>query len=200
MPVMSAQAIVPTTGISLQPQPQPTIERPSAAQPTEAVAKEGFSPPVRPTAAANLQSGGPETAKLPAVQIAEPVSRLGTEAAKRMAAYRSGANKLLKARIEATRVRLDLEPDNSYSIELFATDNSDPARVERFLRRARELVSLDDVYVLPQSSGGKYRIRVTYGGYPDRNAAAEAVDRLPPKYRQAFQTELRSFAELRASL
>jgi MSHA biogenesis protein MshM len=106
----------------------------------------------------------------------------------------------LKARIEATRERLGREPDGSYSIELFATDNSDPVRMERFLIRARELVALDDILVLPQSNGGRYRIRVTLGGFPDRSSAAQAAERLPAKYKQAFQTELRSFAELRESI
>jgi septal ring-binding cell division protein DamX len=98
------------------------------------------------------------------------------------------------------RERLEREPDGSYSIELFSTDNSDPARVERFLVRARELVPLDQVLVLPQLVGNRYRIRVAYGAYPDRASAAQAADRLPPKYKQAFQTDLRSFAELRAGL
>ncbi len=127
-------------------------------------------------------------------------SRLGPEAATRLAAYRPGGNKLLRERIEATRARLEREPDGSYSIELFSSDNTDPGRLERFLIRAKALVPLDDVYVLPQSSGGKQRIRVTYGGYPDRDSAAQAAERLPPKYKEAFQRELRTFAEMRESI
>jgi hypothetical protein len=72
--------------------------------------------------------------------------------------------------------------------------------VERFLVRAKVLVPLDELYVLPQGNGGRYRIRVTFGGYPDRNAAAQAAETLPPKYRQAFRAELRTFAELREAL
>jgi septal ring-binding cell division protein DamX len=127
-------------------------------------------------------------------------SRLPSDAIKRIAAYPTGKNNLLKSRIEATRERLDREPDGSYSIELFSTDNSDPGRVERFLVRAREVVSLEDLLVLPQGNGGRYRIRVTFGGYPDRDTAAQAVEALPAKYKQAFRPELRSFAELRESL
>ena len=132
--------------------------------------------------------------------VSGTASRLGPEAASRLAAYRPGGNKLLKERIKATRARLEREPDGSYSIELFSSDNIDPGRVERFLIRAKALVPLDDVYVLPQSSGGKQRIRVTYGGYPDRDSAAQAAERLPPKYKEAFQRELRTFAELRESI
>ena len=122
------------------------------------------------------------------------------DAVQRISAYPVGSNRLLKQRIAATLQRLEREPDGSYSIELFSTDNSDPDRVQRFLVRARDLVPLDDIYVLPQANGGKYRIRITLGGFPNREAAAKAVERLPPKYKQAFQTDLRSFAELRAAL
>ena len=129
-----------------------------------------------------------------------PTPRLDPQAASRLDSYKPGPNKLLRDRIQATRARLESEPDGSYSIELFATDNIDPGRVERFLVRAKALVPLEDVYVLPGSAGGKPRIRVTFGGYPDRDTAAQAVERLPSKYRQAFQPELRTFAELRAAL
>lgn len=181
------------------------VQAPAPARPSEAIA---------PTAAASAQGAEPAAQNVEAKAAAAPepapakskllelenASRLGPDAASRLASYRAGDNRLLKERLEATRALLEREPDESYSIELFSTENTDPGRVERFLIRARNLVPLDDVYVLPQSSGGKRKIRVTYGGYPDRNAAAQAVERLPPKYRQAFQTELRTFAELRASI
>lgn len=92
------------------------------------------------------------------------------------------------------------DPDSNYSIELYSTDNTDPARMERFLIRARDMVPLEDVYVFPETAGRKYRLRVTVGSFPDRAAAAAAAEFLPPKYKQAFQTELRSFAELREAL
>jgi MSHA biogenesis protein MshM len=136
----------------------------------------------------------------PTAEKAPPASLLGVNAARRIAAYETGKNHLLKSRIEATRHRLDQEPDGSYSIELFATDNSDPARVERFLLRAREVVAIEDLMVIPQGNSGRYRIRVTFGGYSNREAAARAEEALPAKYKQAFRTELRSFAELRESL
>lgn len=167
------------------------------------------SPPVSPPVEASASGPSSTFPVVDAHRPAEPgvakpqesgQSRLEPEAAMRMAAYRPGSNRLLKERIEATRALLEKEPDGSYSIELFSTDNTDPGRVERFLLRAKSLVPLEDVYVLPQSGGGKPKIRVTYGGYPDRDSAARAAERLPPKYRQAFQTELRTFGELRAAL
>jgi septal ring-binding cell division protein DamX len=118
----------------------------------------------------------------------------------RMAGYSAGRNPLLLARLEATRERLETEPDTRYSLELYITENSDPARVERFLIRARDLVPLEEVFVVPLEAGGRHRIWALYGVYPDRGAAREAVQQLPLKYQQAFRPYPRSFAELRRAL
>jgi MSHA biogenesis protein MshM len=189
----------PPSAINPSPTPAPSSRSELVTQPAA-----GGPLPASDTSSSHsgrepAQPAGPEVAKQKPAD-AQVFSRLDPDAASRMAAYRAGGNKLLKERIEATRARLDREPDGSYSIELFSTDNTDPGRVERFLLRAKALVPLDDVYVLPQSNAGKPRIRVTFGGYPDRDTAAQAAERLPTKYRQAFQPELRSFAELRAAL
>ncbi len=129
-----------------------------------------------------------------------PASLLQREHLARLAGYSAARYPLLSARLEATRARLDTESDNRYSIELYLSDNSDPARVERFLIRARDLVPLDNVYVVPLEGGGRYRIWALFGVYPDREAAQRAAGQLPPKYLQAFRTEPRSFAELRRAL
>lgn len=118
----------------------------------------------------------------------------------RIAGYAVASRSLLGERIAAARERLRREADESYCVELFVTENSDPARLERFLTRARALLPLADLYVIPIASGSRYRIRVVYGAYPDRDAAAAAAQRLPPKYQSAFRTGLRSFAELRGAV
>ena len=144
----------------------------------------------------------PVVAAVPAVAAATAAPRalLQPEQLSRLAGYSAGRNPLLRARLEATRARLEAEPDERYSIDLYISDNSDAARVERFLMRARDLVPLDEVFVVPVESGGRYRIWALYGVYPDHEAARQAAQRLPPKYQQAFRTEPRSFAELRRAL
>lgn len=118
----------------------------------------------------------------------------------RLAGYGPGRNPLLLERLEATRARLEAEPDTHYSLELYISDNSEPARVERFLMRARELVPIEEIFVLPLEAGGRYRIWALFGVYPDRGAAREAAGRLPPKYQQAFRPYPRSFAEVRRAI
>jgi MSHA biogenesis protein MshM len=129
-----------------------------------------------------------------------PPPLLQREKLARLAGYNAGRYPLLIARLAATRERIETEPDEHYSIELYITDNSDPARVERFLMRARDLVPIDEVFVLPVADGDRFRIWALYGVFPDRATAQQSAGRLPPKYQQAFQTQPRSFAELRGAL
>jgi MSHA biogenesis protein MshM len=126
-----------------------------------------------------------------------PRSLLAEAQIRRIANYTVGPHPLLRERIEAASALLASEPGASYSLELFVTSNTDPARVERFLIRARDLVPLTDLYVIPMASAGGYRLAVVYGIYPSREAAARAVEHLPPKYNRAFQPVPRSLAALR---
>jgi type II secretory pathway predicted ATPase ExeA len=161
--------------------------RPPAASPAKAIA------------AAPAETPKPPPALVPAATPAPP-TLLSAEQMRRLDGYGAGRNGLLRERLAATRDRLLAEPDASYSIELFQADNSDPERAERFLIRARDLVPLSEVYVIPVARSGRYRLRVAYGIFADKNAASEAAKRLPPKYQNAFRFEPRSLAELRASI
>lgn len=137
------------------------------------------------------------------VQVPEkpsPAQLLAPEQLRRLEGYAAGRNPMLRERIAGAREKLASEPDTGYSIELFVAENSDAARTERFLARARELVPLSEIYVIPVATGSSYFLRVAYGTYPSKEAAAEAAQRLPPKYQNAFRFELRSFAELRAAI
>jgi MSHA biogenesis protein MshM len=135
-----------------------------------------------------------------------PAALLTAEQLRRLDGYGAGRNLLLRERLAATREKLIGAPDASYSIELFLADNSSPERAERFLQRARDLVPLAEVYVIPVAAGtgaggsARYKLRVNYGAFGNRDAAANAAKRLPPKYQNAFKFELRSFAELRAAI
>ncbi len=142
---------------------------------------------------APARAAAPAPEKPPATLLS-PAKRL------RLEGYATGRNPLLRERLAATREKLESDPDTGYSIELFITENSDAARTERFLLRARELVPLSELYVIPVAAGSRYLLRVAYGTYPSKEAAAEAAKRLPPKYQNAFRFELRSIAELRAAI
>ncbi len=125
---------------------------------------------------------------------------LEADQARRIAGYSPGPQRLLAERIAATREVLDSSPDEHYALELFITENTDPARMERFLLRAREMVPLEELFVIPMPAGKQYRLRVVFGDFASREEALAAEKRLPPKYQDAFQTAPRSFAELRGQI
>jgi len=178
---------------------RPAVVTPSPAAPAS-------SPQVPATALPAGESGktpaGDAAAPASTAQVAEksPAPLLAPEQLRRLDGYAAGRNPMLRERIAGAREKLETEPDASYSIELFVAENSDAARTERFLARARELVPLSEIYVIPVATGSSYFLRVAYGAYPSREAATEAAKRLPPKYQNAFSFVLRSFAELRAAI
>lgn len=166
-------------------------------KPSPAVASVSVEPVSTPPAAP-VVAPEPEPAPAPA-PVAAP-SHLRPEQAERLDHYSPAGHRLLAERIAAARAVLERAPDEGYSIELFTTDNSDPARMERFLLRARDFVPLEELFVIPIADAGQYRLRVVYGEFPTREQAAAAGKRLPPKYQEAFRTELRSFGELRGQI
>ena len=133
-----------------------------------------------------------------------PPSHLTPAQVRKLKAYSPAGQKLLAERLAASIELLTRSADERYALELYTTDNSDPARMERFLLRARDLVPLDDVFIIPLASGrdagGVYRIRVVVGQYNSSDQALAAARRLPPKYQRAFRVFPRTFAELRKAL
>jgi MSHA biogenesis protein MshM len=127
-------------------------------------------------------------------------AQLNGAQARRIERYSPAGHRLLTERIAAAREVLQRAPDEGYSIELFTTDNADPARMERFLLRARELVPLAELYVIPLTAAGPPRLRVVYGSFATRDEAAAAGKRLPARYQEAFRISVRSFAELRRQI
>jgi len=98
--------------------------------------------------------------------------------------------------------KLTTVTDERYSVELYISENTDPARVERFLARARDSdrVSLEDLYIVPVKVGDGYRIWAFFGDYPDPVKATQAAATLPRRYQESFPLRPRTFAELRRAL
>jgi type II secretory pathway predicted ATPase ExeA len=148
----------------------------------------------------------PATPLAPASAAAEPrpapeaEPRLSAEQERRLAGYTAAGQRLLGERLAAAHTLLERADDERYTLELFFTENTDPARMERFLLRARDLVPLEELYVIPVAGAGQYRLWVVFGDFATRAEALEASRRLPPRYQQAFRAAPRSFGELRRQL
>jgi hypothetical protein len=177
-----APATVTAPPKALEPAPPAPVPEQQAAPAPQPVAPEPPAPAAEPPK--------PEPA---------PVF-LTPEQEKRVATFPHGGQKLLKARLEATLERLRELPGDRVSLDLYYTDNWEAARLERFLARASDLVSLEDILVIPTAGPNRYRVRVAYGAYLSREAAVEAYGRLPPKYRQSFPLEPRSLDMLRGEI
>lgn len=129
-----------------------------------------------------------------------PEPRLSEEQARRLAGYTAAGQRLLAERLAATRELLERADDERYALEFFLTENADPGRMERFLLRAREIVPLEALHVIPIAAGEHYRLWVLFGDFASREEAAAASGRLPPRYQQAFRAAPRSFGDLRKQL
>jgi MSHA biogenesis protein MshM len=186
-------------GLALHRAPHAPLPARPATAPSARPAARLPAKPVAPPAAPAKRAADPASAPArpePAA-AAKPAALLSPEQLRRFDGYDHRGQRLLGERIAAARWLLEREPDERYSVELFVTDNTDPARMERFLARARDLGLLPDVYVIPLASARGYRMWVVYGDFPDRAAALEAGRGLPPKYQKEFRTTPRSFADLR---
>jgi MSHA biogenesis protein MshM len=131
---------------------------------------------------------------------AAPEPRLSQDQRRRLEAYSTAGYQLLSERLAATRELLERAPDDGYAVELFVTDNPQPARMERFLLRARDMVPLSEVFLVPMSGGRNARLRVVYGSFDNAEQALQAQRRLPPKYQREFELAPRTFGELRKQM
>ena len=129
----------------------------------------------------------PHNSPVPAVQHGSTASIGGVK----LAGY-----ELLEQRVEATIQTVGATNRDTYTIQLFATENVQPDRMERFLARARSLVDLSDLYVHPVINGDRAKFRVTYGIYSSRDQASAAVGVLPEKYQTSFQPEIYALSEI----
>ncbi|MGE5641269.1 MAG: ExeA family protein [Clostridia bacterium] len=160
-----------------------------AAQPGPIPQPQAKSEPAAPVAA-------PEPKSVPAETLPPPAP--SKELQRRFASYSPRGQKLLSSRLAAARDWLERSPGEHYALELFWTENTDPARMERFLQRAADLVPLSSLYVVP--APGASRLHVLYGDFASREEALEASKRLPPRYQQAFRALPRSLAEVRGQI
>ena len=93
---------------------------------------------------------------------------------------------LLQQRLAATQELLTKHDLNSVSIQLFYTEDAQPARMERFLIRANGVGKLSEIYVLPIKINGKDGFRVLYGTYSNATEAHAGMQQLPQRYKDAF--------------
>ena len=185
--------------MSPAPAKAPPVQAPMAAPVPAAQASPAPAPVPEPVKAEAAPAPEPVAQPKPE-QVRQPRRHLRADQARRITGYSADGQPLLGERLAATRTVLERAGDERHVIELFITSNADPARMEGFLARARRVVPLEDLYVIPVAGGSAYRLWVVYGNFSSREEAAAAGRRLPPRYQEAFPAAPRSFAELRRQL
>ncbi|MFH2139684.1 MAG: AAA family ATPase [Pseudomonadota bacterium] len=160
----------------------PVVGTATAAAAAQAVSATADATPIDGESVAAASSVAPITAPPSAVE-ARPAIKL-----KQLPGI--PANSLLQQRLNATETMLNAAPQGSTSIQLFYTENVQPARMEGFLRRARKLGKLEEIFIIPIELQGQDAFRVLYGSFPSNSKARAAIPELPARYLEAFAPTL----------
>ena len=153
--------------------PPATVAQPVAAQPGSTPVSDGEA-----KLAATLASPSqPAATALPPQPVPAPAG---------------GKISLFEQRLTAGKELLEQKKAVA-SIQLFYSEEIRRERIENFLKRANGLGKLSEIYLLPEKFGSKDGLRVLYGAYSSVNAANNAIDELPPRYREAFTTSIYIF-------
>lgn len=91
---------------------------------------------------------------------------------------------LLQQRLLAARTWLSSTDRSYFTIQLLATDASQSASLEEFLRSWRAIGRLDRIYVYRTKIRGGVWFGVLYDDFKTFSAAREALDRLPPEIKR----------------
>jgi type II secretory pathway predicted ATPase ExeA len=186
--IPAPEPVYSTLATAITPGTPPSVSAAAAPSGISRSVSAVASTPVPPEAVAGM---APSTESKPAAEIGQR-----STARTHIAGVELAGNALLEQRLEATTNTVRKTDKNFYTIQLFATENIQPDRMERFLLRARSQVDLSDLYVHPVSNGNQAKFIVTYGIYPSRDEADAAVAGLPEKYQSSFQPALYALSEL----
>jgi MSHA biogenesis protein MshM len=104
---------------------------------------------------------------------------------------------VLEARIVATREWLREEDAQTHSIQLLGSDNRQ--QLKDHLNSISKSIEITHVFVYRTVAKQKPFLTVLYGSFPNRDAAQDALERLPPPLR-AFKPYLRTVQGIREEM
>ena len=103
----------------------------------------------------------------------------------------------LDSRLAATQAWLAQQAQTTYSIQLLGTDN--PQQLKNHLNVISKYVEINDIFVYRTSAKQKPSLTVLYGAFSDRQAANDALGRLPASLK-AYKPILRTVQGIRAEI
>lgn len=110
-----------------------------------------------------------------------------SELQKQNEAQNQSKKSLLNQRLAESDLWLTQIQANELSIQLFVTADNNDAKLERFLNRAKQLGTLDKLYIFSIKQAKKSLYQISYGQYKTQEEAAAALQRMPEKYKSAFK-------------
>ena len=178
----------------------------SDKKPVETAAVIASAPAVSPVtpigpAAEKLQPQAPTRGAAPtpdqrlASAAAAPAAASATRAEKALPA--GAAGDLVQTRLAATREWLAASPQTAHTIQLLGA--SSDAQLKMQLKALSKLLEPGKIYVFRTIAQGKPSTTVVYGAYPDRQAALQALAKLPAAI-TANKPVLRTVSGIRAEM
>ena len=180
-----------------------TQQPPVAATPTPAPVPDEPKTPVAPVAPAEPVAVKPTVSTAaPVPPPAEPPSPTPQPAAIKPIA---GANSQpadkpkdeIEQRLAITKEWLAQADKNAYTIQLLGTDK--PPQLKNHLNVIRKYVEINDIFVYRTIAKQKPSLTVLYGSFPDRQAAQEALAKLPA-YLKTYKPVLRTMQGIRTEI
>jgi DamX protein len=104
---------------------------------------------------------------------------------------------MLLERIAATRAWLEREAPQTHSIQLLGSENA--RQLKDHLSSIAKSVEISKIYVYRTVAAQKPFLTVLYGSFGSREAAQNALDRLPPSLK-AFKPYLRTVQGIREEM
>ncbi|HEU4707986.1 MAG TPA: AAA family ATPase [Methylophilaceae bacterium] len=168
---------------------KPTAEAPMTAAPAA-------MPVAQAQSAEPIKAASPEPA--PALPVAAssvasstPAHTVEAAAVTPAAQNEQTTQSLLQQRLDAGQAWLKQSPESTVTVQLMG--GNDDQQMEGQLSALGRQLNLDKIYLFRTTEGGRPFMIVTYGSYPNWNAAAQARRQLPRSL-QANQPKLRSAA------
>lgn len=137
----------------------------STAVPSAQVA--GVTPITRPPSPPASRSD----AAVPKLTVVE------TKSAASASEVATAASSDVQTRLEATREWLAASPPATHTIQLMGTNSEE--QLKAHLKSLSKMLEPAKIYIFRTLAQGKPSITVVYGAYPDRSAAAQALEKLP---------------------
>ena len=163
---------VPDMRAEIEAERRPVAAAPKKGNNQEAGARKGNGPEDgrKGLEARTLLAVAPVTSAAAAPAAAEPAATVAPKA--------PGANGSVEARLGATREWLAAAAPSTQVIQLMGAGSEEQLKGQ--LSALAKVLEPGKLYIFRTKAQGKPSITVVYGGYADRQAALEALEKLPP--------------------